>query len=107
MTNAKKYEEDFGEKIEPLWNDCQDEHYDCKNCQDKWCCKHWLDAPWEAPRRTIMSIEAIIQGLQFTVDMFLLDPLTGETITEPRNDMDKTTIDSCKEAIKILKQIEQ
>jgi hypothetical protein len=50
MTNAEKYEEDFGEKIEPLWGDCQDEHYDCKNCKDKWCCKRWLDAPWKAPR---------------------------------------------------------
>ena len=52
-----------------------------------------------------MTLDEIIQGLQFTVDMFLLDPNTGETLTEPRNDLDKTTIDSCREAIKILKRV--
>jgi hypothetical protein len=36
--------------------------------------------------------------------MFLFDPSTGETFTEPRNDMDKTTIDACKGAIDLLKQ---
>ena len=35
---------------------------------------------------------------------FLLNPITGEEYTEPRNDMDKTTIDSCKGAIELLKQ---
>lgn len=54
-----------------------------------------------------MTIEEIIQGLQFTVDMFLFDPTTGETFTEPRNDMDKTTINACKEAIKLLKEREK
>lgn len=49
-----------------------------------------------------MTKEEIIQGLRFTIDMFLLDPNTGETITEPRNDMDKITIDACKGAIKKL-----
>lgn len=51
-----------------------------------------------------MTKEEIIGGLQFTVDMFLLDPNTGETYTEPRNDMDKTTIDACKGAIELLEQ---
>lgn len=51
-----------------------------------------------------MTREEIISGLQFTVDMFLFDPNTGETYTEPRNDMDKTTIDACKGAIELLKQ---
>ena len=51
-----------------------------------------------------MTREEIIQGLQFTIDMFLLDPNTGETFTEPRNDMDKTTVDACKGAIKVLGQ---
>jgi hypothetical protein len=51
-----------------------------------------------------MTREEIINGLQFTVDMFLLDPTTGETYTEPRNDMDKTTIDACRGAIELLKQ---
>ena len=51
-----------------------------------------------------MTKEEIIGGLQFTVDMFLFDPNTGETYTEPRNDMDKTTIDACKGAIELLEQ---
>ena len=51
-----------------------------------------------------MTREEIIQGLQFTIDMFLYDPLTGEPITKPRNDMDKTTIDACKGAIELLQQ---
>ena len=51
-----------------------------------------------------MTREEIIQGLQFTIDMFLFDPNTGETYTEPRNDMDKTTIDACKGAIELLEQ---
>ena len=51
-----------------------------------------------------MTREEIINGLKFTVEMFLLDPSTGETITEPRNDMDKTTIDACRGAIELLEQ---
>ena len=51
-----------------------------------------------------MAREEIISGLQFTIDMFLFDPNTGETFTEPRNDMDKTTIDACKGAIELLEQ---
>lgn len=38
-----------------------------------------------------MTKEEIIDGLKFTVEMFLLDPSTGKTLTEPRNDMDKRT----------------
>lgn len=51
-----------------------------------------------------MTLEEIIDGLKFTVDMFLFDPITGETFTEPRNDMDKITIDACKGAIELLEQ---
>ena len=51
-----------------------------------------------------MSVKEIIDGLKFTVDMFLFDPNTGETFTEPRNDLDKTTIDACKGAIELLEQ---
>jgi len=51
-----------------------------------------------------MTREEIISGLKFTVDMFLFDTLTGETITEPRNDMDKITIDACRAAIELLEQ---
>lgn len=51
-----------------------------------------------------MTVKEIIDGLKFTVDMFLFDPTTGETYKEPRNDMDKTTIDACKGAIELLEQ---
>ena len=51
-----------------------------------------------------MTIKEIIDGLKFTVDMFLFNPSTGETYTEPRNDMDKTTIYACKGAIELLEQ---
>lgn len=51
-----------------------------------------------------MTKEEIIDGLKFTVDMFLFNPSTGETYTEPRNDMDKITIDACKGAIELLEQ---
>lgn len=51
-----------------------------------------------------MTREEIIQGLQFTIDMFLFGPTTGEMLKEPRNDMDKTTIDACKGAIEALEQ---
>lgn len=50
-----------------------------------------------------MTNDEIIQGLQFTIDMFLFDPFTGESLTEPRNDDDKITIDACREAIIALK----
>lgn len=51
-----------------------------------------------------MTRDEIISGLKFTVEMFLLNPSTGEKYTEPRNDMDKTTIDACRGAIKLLEQ---
>ena len=51
-----------------------------------------------------MTREEIISGLKFTIEMFLFDPSTGETYTEPRNDMDKTTIDACKGVIELLEQ---
>ena len=51
-----------------------------------------------------MTIKEIIDGLKFTVEMFLFDPNTGGTYVEPRNDMDKTTIDACKGAIELLEQ---
>lgn len=51
-----------------------------------------------------MTVKEIIDGLKFTVDMFLFDPTTGETYKEPRNDMDKITIDACKGAIELLEQ---
>lgn len=54
-----------------------------------------------------MTREEIISGLKFTVDMFLFDPSTGENFTDPRNDMDKITIDACKGAIELLEKMER
>lgn len=51
-----------------------------------------------------MTITEIISGLKFTIEMFLFDPSTGEKLTEPRNNMDKITLDACKGAIKVLEQ---
>ena len=51
-----------------------------------------------------MTKEEIINWLKFTVEMFYLTPSTGEKYTEPRNDMDKTTINACKGAIELLEQ---
>lgn len=51
-----------------------------------------------------MTRYEIIQGLKFTIDMFLFNPSTGEKYTEPRNDMDKTTIDACRGAIELLEE---
>lgn len=53
-----------------------------------------------------MLIPEIISGLKFTVEMFLFDPTTGEKFTEPRNDLDKITIDACNGAINILETIQ-
>ena len=49
-----------------------------------------------------MTLKEIIDGLQMTIDLCLYNPNTGETIAEPRNDMDKTTVDACKGAIELL-----
>lgn len=54
-----------------------------------------------------MTIEEIINGLKFTVEMFLFNPSTGEYYTEPRNDMDKTTIDACNGAIEVLTRLKE
>ena len=49
-----------------------------------------------------MTREEIKEGLRFTVDMFKLDPLTGEERT--LNDLDAKTVNACEEAIKVLEQ---
>ena len=52
-----------------------------------------------------MTKEKIIQGLQFTIEMCLFDPMTGaKRPKEVLNDLDKTTVDSCEGAIKLLNQ---
>ena len=53
-----------------------------------------------------MNKEQIIEGLKFTKEMFLLDPITNETMTKDQlNDMDRTTVDACEGAIEILQSI--
>lgn len=51
-----------------------------------------------------MTRKEIIDGLKFTIDMFLFDPMSGETLTVPKSNMDKITIDACKGAIEVLEQ---
>lgn len=52
-----------------------------------------------------MTREEIIEGLRFTVGMFLVNPFTGEERDEESlNNLDKTTVDACRGAIKILEQ---
>lgn len=52
-----------------------------------------------------MTINEIIDGLQFTIDMILFDPMTGQKMVAPRNDMDAITFNACTEAIEILKEV--
>ena len=53
-----------------------------------------------------MNREQIIEGLRFTKEMFLLDPITNETMAkEQLNDMGRTTVDACEGAIEILQAI--
>ena len=52
-----------------------------------------------------MTKEEIIKGLHFTVGTFLVDPLTGEERDEESlNNLDKTAVNACSGAIKILEQ---
>lgn len=52
-----------------------------------------------------MTKQEIIDGLQFTIDMFLFSPITGENKTkEQLNKHDKLTVDACEGAIKLLNQ---
>ena len=52
-----------------------------------------------------MTKEEIIQGLQFTIEMCLFDPMTGaKRPKDSLNDLDKTTVEACEGAIKLLGQ---
>ena len=52
-----------------------------------------------------MIKEEIIKGLHFTVGTFLVDPLTGEERDEESlNNLDKTAVNACRGAVKILEQ---
>lgn len=51
-----------------------------------------------------MTQKEIIDGLQFTIDMFLFDPSTGEVLQKHQlNEDNRTTVEACEEAIKLLK----
>lgn len=50
-----------------------------------------------------MTIKEIIDGLQFTIDMFLFNPSTGEI--QPKhllNEDSRLTVDACEGAIEII-----
>lgn len=50
-----------------------------------------------------MTKSEIIDGLKFTVTMFLFDPSTGENRRyEDLNDDDRYTVDACRGAIKLI-----
>ena len=51
-----------------------------------------------------MEREKIIDGLNFTVAMFLFDPTTGDVRGKERlNDEDRLTVDACEAAIEELR----
>ena len=50
-----------------------------------------------------MTIDEIIEGLKFTVDMFMLNPLTGENLTKlDLNPYNRRAVEACNGAIKRL-----
>lgn len=51
-----------------------------------------------------MTLKEIINGLKFTIIMFMQDPVTGEVYTKPKNELDKITVDACKGAIELFEQ---
>ena len=53
-----------------------------------------------------MTRKEIIDGLKFTVDMILFDPLTGEVLSDKDlNEDNLYTLNACREAIKALNNI--
>ncbi len=58
-------------------------------------------------KRYAMPTDNIVDGLHFTIDMFLFDPGTGEILTDDRlNDLDLTTVLACRGAIEKLQDLE-
>lgn len=51
-----------------------------------------------------MTKKKIIDGLKYTIDMFLFNPSDGSVLKEPRNEQDKITVETCREAIKALSE---
>ena len=57
----------------------------------------------EMARGKRMTREEIIDGLRMTIGLFLFDPSTGNVLTKNQlNDLDRTTVEACEGAIKIL-----
>ena len=55
-----------------------------------------------------MTKKEIVDGLQFTIDMFCFNPSTGEVIAKNRlNEESRLTVDACEGAIEIIKALEQ
>lgn len=55
-----------------------------------------------------MTIKEIIDGLQFTIDMFLFNPSTGEI--QPKhllNEDSRLTVDACEGAIDTMRKYQQ
>ena len=55
-----------------------------------------------------MTKKEIIDGLQFTIDMFCFNPSTGEV--QPKhllNEESRQTVDACEGAIEIIKALEK
>jgi hypothetical protein len=53
-----------------------------------------------------MTIDEIIEGLKFTVDMFMLNPLTGENLTKlDLNPYNRRAVEACSGAIKAITEL--
>ena len=51
-----------------------------------------------------MTVKKIVDGLYFTIEMMLFNPITGETkVPDELNEDDRTTYDACMGAISVLK----
>jgi len=53
-----------------------------------------------------MTIDEIIEGLKFTVDMFTFNPLTGENLTKlDLNPDNRISVEACNGAIKAITEL--
>lgn len=73
--------------------------------------KTFIYTLWNAVKNGIpiptTTRQQIIDGLQFTIDMCLMDTNTGDKYKEPINELDKITVDSCRAAIELLTRKEE
>lgn len=53
-----------------------------------------------------MTIDEIIEGLKFTVDMFMFNPMTGEDLTKPDlNPDNRRSVEACQGAIAAILEL--